>query len=465
MGLHKVPRILIAAPASGSGKTLIICGILELFRQMNIEPVSYKCGPDYIDPMFHRNVLGINGSNLDSFFCSDEKLNEIVNGTHGKIAVIEGVMGIYDGVAVDSDAGSCYSIARAVDAGIILVVDARGQGRTVISLIKGILADDSSKLIKGIIINRMSEYFYKKLAPVLEHELDIIRPDVKLIGFIPKLDGINLESRHLGLKMPEEIEGLRQQIELVAGKIAEFCDVNKILEISRYGRPDGDADNIVSDSKRNMKGHEVDITLAIARDEAFCFYYRENIELLEKSGITIKYFSPINDENIPEADGLLLGGGYPELYLDRLSGNISMINSIRDALANGMPCLAECGGFMYLHDSIRDDKNQTYKMAGVIKGDCFYTGHLVRFGYITLNDSEKQNNSAIAGMRGHEFHYYDSTSNGEAYIAVKPDGSKQWKCMISDGVSYMGYPHLYYPSKPQFIDQFIENMKKYKEKV
>lgn len=480
-------KILIAATSSGSGKTLLTCGMLHLLKKLNMNPMSYKCGPDYIDPMFHRKVLGINGSNLDSFFSSDKQLKEIVDRGAGDIAVIEGVMGIYDGLSVDSDEGSSYSVARAVGANIVLVIDAKGQGRTIIPVIKGILSEDSSKLIKGIILNRMSGYYYEKLKPVLEKELAKVRADVKVLGFVPKMEGINLDSRHLGLKMPDEIKDIKVQIETVAESIYTNCDVESLLKIAEDCNETsvniksitakiGDKVDIKTDADQNEKMVDitfdaalyekiVDITLAIARDEAFCFYYRDNISMLEEAGVKIKYFSPIEDKKLPDADGMLLGGGYPELHLEKLSKNSSMLKSIKEALDSGMPCLAECGGFMYLHEKIRDDLNQEYSMVGAIEGECYNTGHLVRFGYITLTDDaslESEHKSIYDGIKGHEFHYYDSTNNGETCMAVKPDKSKQWKCMISNGINYWGFPHLYYPSKPEFIYEFIENMIKWK---
>lgn len=491
MGLHNKDRVLIAATSSGSGKTLLTCGILEIMKQLNKNPVSFKCGPDYIDPMFHRNVLGVNGSNLDSFFSAPDELRDIVDSSQGGIAIIEGVMGIYDGSGVDSYEGSCYSVAKAIQAPVILVVDAKGLGRTVISLIKGILLDDDSRLIKGIILNRMTENYFSKIKDVLEYEIHKTRSDIEILGFVPKIDGINLDSRHLGLKMPEEIADIKEQICKVADSIRKNCDIEKILEIASHDKVDISAKetgaalvdikqknnsinlencdcskNSVNITKSAMHTNTVDINLAVARDDAFCFYYKENIELLEKLGVKIKYFSPINDKEVPEADGLLLGGGYPELHLKQLSGNESMLKSIRLAMDKGIPTLAECGGFMYLHDSIKNQLEQEFKMVGAIQGSCFYTGHLVRFGYVTLQiaeDDHTQAHKAIDGMKGHEFHYYDSTNNGDSCIATKPDGLKQWPCMISDGISCMGFPHLYYNSNPEFIQKFVENMRKYHE--
>ena len=510
MGLHNKSRILIAATSSGSGKTLITCGILRLLKQLNMDPVSFKCGPDYIDPMFHRTVLKVDSSNLDSFFLPPEELNEIVDNSQGKIAVIEGVMGIYDGSTVDSYEGSCYSVAKAVHAPVILVVDAKGAGRTIISLIKGILADDDCRLIKGIILNRMSGYYYKKIAGVLEKEIGKLRDDVGLLGFLPKLDGIGIDSRHLGLKMPEEICDIDSQIDTVAAAIKENCDIDKLLEISRAEvNVDGTTFNAVNITKDIGKNEQVDITqhsgsgievdithcsddtilvditLAVARDSAFCFYYKENIEQFEKLGVNIQYFSPLEDKQLPDADGILLGGGYPELYLERLSANKSMLESVKTAIDSKIPVLAECGGFMYLHDCIEDSEGKEYAMAGVIQGKCKDTGHLVRFGYITLEESAASEaagdtsagadsmntesagaghaQSPVSGIKAHEFHYYDSTNNGAACVARKPDGSKTWECMISDGVSYMGFPHLYYKSKPEFVIKFVEAMRKYHE--
>ena len=465
---------MIAAPSSGSGKTTFTCGLLRILKDMGLDPVSYKCGPDYIDPMFHRQVLEIGSRNLDSYLMNETQIKHALGAAGNHPAVVEGVMGIYDGTDVRGISGSSYEIALMCRIPIILCLDARGTGRTLISIIKGILADDTGHLIKGIVLNRISPGFYEKTAPVLTGELaDAGYHDVRLLGFMPKADEIAIGSRHLGLMLPGEIPDIRERIAGIARLITGHIDIDSILRI--MDKPGENAESVADDETgRGTPGTDTseaftsgaDIpkpVLAVARDEAFCFYYQDNIELLEQMGVEVKYFSPIHDERIPEdADGLLLGGGYPELFLKELAGNRSMLDSVRNAIRGGMPSLAECGGFMYLHESVYDRDGTGYSLTGVIDGECRYTGHLVRFGYMYIRSCDEPEGpaSALPGIRGHEFHYYESSLNGDACTCAKPDGT-EWKGMIADSVSLWGFPHLYYGSKPEFAEAFTNSMRRY----
>ena len=210
----------------------------------------------------------------------------------------------------------------------------------------------------------------------------------------------------------------------------------------------------------------VPLTLAVAYDEAFCFYYRENLELFESLGIEIEYFSPMHDHKLPDnAAGLLLGGGYPELHLKTLASNGQMLEAIRDAIGDGMPSLAECGGFMYLHDEIESMEGAGYKMAGVIRGSCRYTGHLANFGYVSIEDAAGDGADdfcgSLTGLRGHEFHYYESTAKAEDLDLLKPSSGRRYRGMIAGSNRLWGFPHFYYPSNPAIVGAFAERMKRY----
>ncbi len=465
---------MIAAPSSGSGKTVFTCGLLRVLKDMGLEPVSYKCGPDYIDPMFHRQVLEIGSRNLDSYLMSEAQIKHALGMSGTRPAVIEGVMGIYDGSDVSGLSGSSYEIALMCRIPVILCVDARGTGRTLISIIRGILADDTGHLIRGIGLNRISPGFYEKIAPVLTVELaDVGFRDVRLLGFMPKADEIAIGSRHLGLMLPGEISDIRDRIAGFARLINAHIDIDAILQImDEFGEnaEKAEGDNSGLDTMRTDTlgaftpgACTRKPVLAVARDEAFCFYYQDNIEVLEQMGVEVRFFSPIHDEHIPEdADGLLLGGGYPELYLKELAGNSSMLDSVRCAIRGGMPSLAECGGFMYLHKKVYDPDGAGFSMAGIIDGECRYTGHLVRFGYMYIKSCDEPEGPAtvIPGIRGHEFHYYESSLNGDACTCAKPNGT-EWKEMIADSVSLWGFPHLYYGSNPGFAKAFVNSMQAY----
>lgn len=473
-------RIMIAAPRSGSGKTTITCALLEALKDRGCSPISFKVGPDYIDPMFHKKILGIDSRNLDIYFSESDGIRDVMSEVGDSFAVIEGVMGLYDGANVDGTYGSSYEVAAVVQAPIVLVIDASGVGRTIISLIKGMILDDINYLIKGIILNKINEGFYEKLKPVLEEELSKVRDDIKLLGFFPKDPSLCIDSRHLGLKLPNEINDIKEKLSDAAAELEKHVDIQSLISImegaDRVKIGDAEIEEPVHFS--NDVGGEKntqELTLAVASDEAFCFYYKDNLELFEKSGVKLKFFSPIADEKLPEeCDGILIGGGYPENYLEDLSQNKSMLASIKNALDKGIPSLAECGGFMYLHKQITDMNGNSYEMVGSIDGNCHYAGHLVRFGYMEIEavnqhlweqDSSQDNRDLIdslVGMRGHEFHYFDSSMNGDLFVAGKPNKEKKWNCMIMQNNGIWGFPHFYYKSNSEFIKLFIKKMKEVK---
>ena len=460
----KLPRVMIAAPKSGSGKTLITCGLLEALKRRGTDVRAYKCGPDYIDPMFHRSVLGIPGGNLDTFFSSDDEIRQTIAECGSEAAVIEGVMGIFDGVTGMQGKGSCYDVAAVSETPVVLVIDVKGMGQTMLSVIKGILLDDTALLIRGIVLNRISRGYFEQMKPVIEDALEKISVnrgrDVRLLGGIPASKNINLESRHLGLLMPQDITDLREQLSLAADLLEEYLDMDVLAGIMQ------EAPDLSDDSAQERQAAESDgPCLAVARDEAFCFYYEENLRMLENAGIRIKEFSPLHDKGIPaDADGLLLGGGYPELHAAELSSNAEMRESVRSALDSGMPGLAECGGFMYLLDELTDKDGHAYPMAGVIDGHTEWTGRLSRFGYATVSGIREDTLLSGLSVKAHEFHYYDSSNNGSDAIAVKPGSGRSWECIHSGKTHIWGYPHLWYPSCPQLAERFRDAMEEYRKK-
>lgn len=448
-------RIMIAAPKSGSGKTMITCGLLQALLDREEKVLAYKCGPDYIDPMFHRRVLGIPGRNLDTFFTGEEKTRELFleSSTEGSFCVMEGVMGLFDGLGGIREEGSSYHLAKVTRTPILLVVDAKGMGRSVLALLAGFLTYDEEKLIKGVLFNRMAKGYYEILKPLIEEELHL-----PVVGYLPEQKELTLESRHLGLLMPGEVENLQDKMKRLAEVLTKTVDMEKILQIGRA------ACDLRGDTKTEWTGREEiapTIKIAVAMDEAFCFYYEENLRLLEKLGAELVFFSPLWEKELPEGvSGLLLGGGYPELYAEALSANESMRESIKKTVEGGMPTLAECGGFLYLHETLKP-KEEVFPMAGVLPGKGFNAGKLVRFGYIEIE--EKQSNFLPPGekIRGHEFHYYDTEYNGEDCLAIKPVTGRSYPCIVSNKTCFLGFPHLYYPSNPDFVGNFIKKAKEY----
>ena len=490
----KTPGVMIAAVKSGSGKTTITCAFLKQLLCRKKHPVSFKCGPDYIDPMFHEQVLKIPSKNLDTFFSDEpqiQALYEMELPGHD-IAVLEGVMGLYDGLGGIREEGSSYHLAATLDVPVILVVDAHGMGKSVIALIAGFLQYDGKKLIKGVILNRTSKMFFDTIAPLIEEELSI-----KALGCIPNEKELTLGSRHLGLILPEELEELNFQMEKAGQLLEKYVDVDAMIGIAdcalREKEESGKVKtfskaisnkeqelydiydfkpNIILETAYGKQKNTISPRIAVAKDEAFCFYYRDNLRMLEYYGTELVFFSPLHDEKLPEnIHGLLLGGGYPELYAKELAENVSMRKSIKEALEQHLPSLAECGGFMYLHETLTDKDGKKYPMAGVIPAECQYMGKLVRFGYVEVQMPEgllmektdgKPNTDKI---KAHEFHYFDSTANGEDCIAKKPVTGRSWKCVHASEDHFWGFPHLYYPSNPKFVEWFLECAEKYRKTV
>lgn len=482
-----VPRILIAAPASGSGKTLVTCGLLEIFKRRGLCCTAFKCGPDYIDPMFHRYVLGISGGNLDSFFLSPGQVKELFfRCSQGSgIVVIEGVMGYYDGLSADSDRVSSYEIAGITDTPVILVADGKGSSLSLAALVRGFLTYKKDSRIRGVILNRVSQTVADRLRPTLE-ELGI-----RYLGAISEWEDAKMESRHLGLTIPEEQEHLREKIAKIGRRMEQCLDIEGILELAGtapdLGAGSGEGSGRGSEEdpgtrvfwNNGFSGIEGEKSeeqrpekqrperqrpeeqrledqkpgkIAVAMDEAFCFYYQENLELLRKAGWELACFSPLRDRQLPEGiSGILLGGGYPEVYAKQLSDNHAMLEEIRSSAEKGIRLIAECGGFLYLHRTLAGTDGKTYPMAGVIGAEAFPRERLTRFGYISL----KNPGTETEIFRGHEFHYWESTSPGSDWKAVKPDGRRSWDCMYVTDQLLAGFPHLYYPSNPGWILDFL----------
>ncbi len=445
------PRIMIAAPGSGSGKTIITCALLRILERRGLKVTSFKCGPDYIDPMFHRSVLGIPSRNLDLFLAGDGGvLRALSKGCRGKdIAVIEGVMGLFDGMSMSSSDNSSYDMALKTGTPIIFVVNCGGMGRSIIPLIKGFAQFGKDKLIKGVILNNTSGKVYEMLKDKILEETG-----VQAIGFLPKLKDLKIGSRHLGLILPSEIPDLLETVDAVADALLDTLDVDGLLEIA------GSAAEISFAKENDIEVQEWEpVRLGIARDEAFCFYYEDNLELLRKMGAELVFFSPIHDRCLPAANGYIFGGGYPELFAKELSANISMLESIKAAADAGIPILAECGGFLYLGRTLRDEAGDEFKMAGIFQMDSYMTGKLSHFGYVNVEALE-DTPYLMKGesIRGHEFHYYDTSNNGETCSVMKANGAGRWNGYMSVGNLFGGFAHLYYHSNPEFIKRFFEHL-------
>ena len=442
-----LPRLLIAAPASGSGKTTLTCALLCLAAQAGKTPCAFKCGPDYIDPMFHREVLGVPSTNLDLFFLSEGQIRTLMaqRSSGCTLAILEGVMGLYDGVR-GSDLASSYHLARATQTPILLVVEAQGTALTLAAVIQGLVQFRKDTWIGGVILNGCERKLFTFLRPVLERETGI-----PVLGHLPKLPASALERRHLGLVTPADAQAASEKLFRVAEQLADCVDLQGIWAVAEHAPP------LKYDPQPCQASVERRIRIALARDRAFCFYYEENLSLLTAMGAELVPFSPLSDPELPEGCcGLYLGGGYPELWARTLSENHSLRQSLRRQGGKGLPILAECGGFLYLQQELTDSQGTAWPMVGLLDGRSAPAGKLCRFGYLNLtpvqDTSYLRRGESIAG---HEFHYWDSTCLGNACLALHPNGGDGTACCVASGGIFAGFPHLYLPSCPDFARRFV----------
>ena len=455
-------RLMLTAGASGSGKTLITCGLLQLLKEKGLKVSCFKCGPDYIDPMFHSAVLGVPSGNLDTFFTPGRTAASLFSaqaeGTD--LAVLEGVMGYYDGLGGISTKASAYDVACTVDTPAVLIVPGSGTSVSAAAYVRGFLTFRENSRIRGVILNRISSGMYGRMKRVIQEETG-----VRVLGYVPEMTDCVLKSRHLGLVMPEEIPELKGRLHRLAAVMDETLDLPALLALAREAGPGIFAPS--EEEKRQKTGSECTafprkavkpgVRIGIARDEAFCFMYTANLAYLKDAGAEPVFFSPLHDEKLPPGlDGLILYGGYPELHAGDLSKNVSMLESVREHLMKGLPCLAECGGFLYLHRELEDMDGHFRPMVGVIPGKGFRTKRPVRFGYIELTaDRPVFGVLPDQAVPSHEFHYYDSDCCGSAFTARKPLSEKSWSCIHVTENLLAGFPHLFYPACPQLAAAFL----------
>lgn len=427
--------IIISSNCSGGGKTTFTLGLMKLLKNKGYDVQGYKVGPDYIDSGFHSEITGKQSRNLDLHLMGEEGVKASFLRGSGDFGVIEGVMGLYDGVSI-TEKGSTYSISKLLsDTPIVLVLTPKAQCTTLAAEINGIKNFKNANII-GVVFNAVNEKYYELLKAVVEENCD-----VKVLGYIPKDDSIKLESRHLGLVQSVEVNNMVDKIERCAKLIEENIDITYLLQNSK---------EVKLEVKDRFHLDDRKINIAIAYDEAFRFYYKENLELLEEIG-NVSYFSPIKDEKLPEnIDFLYLGGGYPEVFKEKLTQNTSMRNSIKEALEKGLKCYAECGGLMYLTERIED-----CEMVGFFRGYTYMTKSLQRFGYSNVEiQGEKIN------INCHEFHKSDVDIKEERIYNVTKESwngnTLKWNCGYKKENTIAGYPHIHFFGNMEFLKWLIE---------
>ncbi|MGN1003989.1 MAG: cobyrinate a,c-diamide synthase [Oscillospiraceae bacterium] len=441
---RRIPRLLLAGTNSGCGKTTVACAVLQALVNRKLRVGAFKCGPDYIDPMFHSRIIGAKSANLDLFFFDENTMRGLLarSAADCDVSVIEGVMGYYDGMGLTSTRASSYEVARASNSPVVLVVNARGSSLSILATIHGFLTFCPDSGIRGVILNQCTAMTYEALARAIRERFD---GRVEPLGYLPPMPDCALESRHLGLVTAAEVAGLKEKMAALAEQAEKTIDLDGLLKLAEGAEP-------VCYEPVELPHYDTPVRIAVARDKAFCFYYEDSLQALRDMGAELVEFSPLADERLPEnIQGLYLGGGYPELYAERLSENRSIRDSIRTALERGLPCIAECGGFMYLTQAIAG-----HPMVGFLPGECFDTGKLRRFGYVTLK-AKTDNLLCKAGdeIRGHEFHHWDATVPGDSFTAFKSTG-KSWDCVVATDRLYAGYPHFHFYANPAFAKGFYE---------
>ena len=458
-------KFMITAPSSNTGKTAVTCGLLSLLERKGFDPCAFKCGPDYIDPMFHRSVMGIQSNNLDVFLAGEDGVrNVFAHYSKGHdAAVCEGVMGYYDGRTVGSTEASAWHVASLLDIPAILVVRPKGAALTLAAIIKVLAEFRNPSRICGVIFNDCSEMFYKTYAPSIEAESGI-----PVLGYLPHMEEAGFESRHLGLMTAEEIDDLAERIVTIGYKMDETIDLERLIQVTGWQNRQTSAADTDSASNKDpsLQVSGEPVTIAIARDGAFNFIYEETIAAFERAGAEIAFFSPLTDDAVPEGTcGIYLPGGYPELYGKELEANTAMRSAIRQAIQDRMPTIAECGGFLYLSDTLEDENGNPWNMVGALPGRSANTGRLVRFGYGRIS-SEEDNMLLKKGeqLPVHEFHYWDTTDTGCDMHFAKATGAKEWDFGFASDTLYAGFPHLYPAGSDGLIaKRFVEAARNYKK--
>lgn len=439
-------RILIAGTGSGCGKTTVTSAVLRALMRRGVPLRAYKCGPDYIDPMFHTAALGIPSRNLDLFFEDEAGVCAQLFRTlpAGAVGVIEGAMGFYDGVSGMTDTASAAHLARVAGIPAVLVARPKGQSLSLAAMLKG-FREFAPNTARGVILNGVSRAMYSFYRQIAEQS------GLKAYGYLPETPQAVLPDRHLGLVTAGEVPDLQQKLDALADAAEEGIDLDGLLALAHEAGPLSDAAAPLPPPCGKP------VRIAVSQDAAFCFTYADNLDVLRALGAELLPFSPLADTALPQrADGLYLLGGYPELHASRLAENVSMRDSVRRAVQGGLPTVAECGGFLYLLEALAGADGQPYPMAGALPGQARLTDRLQPFGYITLT-AVRDSLLARKGdaIRAHEFHYAHASDAGSAFLAEKPSG-RQWPCVHATETLYAGFPHLYFRSNPDFAVRFLQ---------
>ncbi|OYD08811.1 cobyrinate a,c-diamide synthase [Paludifilum halophilum] len=453
------PRVVIAGTESGVGKTTVTLGLMAALKQRGLKVQGFKAGPDYIDPGYHTAVTGRSSRNLDTWMMSGDTMREIFlrGGEGADISVVEGVMGLFDGQDPRSDRGSTAEIAVRLDCPVLLIVDVRSMARSAAAVVLGYQSLNPSVRVAGVIANRAGgEGHYRLVKEAIEQECG-----VPVLGWLERDEKLEMEERHLGLIPALERGACDELFRHAAEAVEKGVDLKTVLAQAQKASP-------LSLPERQMFASHGDRPhasprIAVARDAAFHFYYPENLELLEQFGATLLEFSPLAGEPVPEeADGLYIGGGFPEEFVDDLSCQERVRRDLRSRIQQGLPTYAECGGFMFLCQRIIDRKGKSHPMAGVIPATVRMTDRLAALGYrevTALRDTLLLTKGEKA--RGHEFHY-SVLAEGPPGVPAYEEKSRfgRGETGFVQGNLLAGYTHLHFASNPRMVERWLSHVKK-----
>lgn len=454
--------IIISSNCSEGGKTTFTLGLMKVLKSRNFHVQGYKVGPDYIDTAFHKAVTGIASRNLDTFLMGEEGVKKSFQKGSGNIGIIEGVMGLYDGIGA-SEKGSTYHVSKLLgNMPIVLVLSPKGQSASICAEISGFKNYKDANIV-GVVLNSVSEKYYNLLKYAIEKNCNL-----KVFGYIPKTPEIALSSRHLGLVQSMEILNLEEKLDICANLMEKYVDIDGIINATQEYKisTDGDLNNSFKEDDKQKSFESLkeesknrNFKIGVALDKAFSFYYKDNLEALENLGEVV-YFSPINDKELPQnLDFLYIGGGYPEVFKKELENNYSMRKSIKDALDGGLRCYAECGGLMYLTESIDGSE-----MVGFFHGDSTMTNKLQNFGYCKVKiDNKCFNNRSIKDnefeINAHEFHKskvdLDEDNVYEVEKTLYNGEVLKWKCGYFKNNTLGGYAHINFLGNEELLKALV----------
>jgi cobyrinic acid a,c-diamide synthase len=462
--------IVIAGTASGVGKTLVTLGLISVFRRKGLKVQPFKVGPDFIDPGYHTLASGLSSRNLDGWMLSTDRVQEtfLKHTRQSDLAIVEGVMGLFDGSDGKSEKGSTAQIAKLLDLPVILVVDARSMARSVGAVVYGFEQYDPKINVAGVIFNRVgSSKHYEYL-----HDAVTVRCSAKVLGYLSRHEALQLPERHLGLVTAGEFGLPKNLMNHLIHEVESHVKIDEILLTAKRHSFAKNLGSGISAIPAQILSKPVfpAVRLAVASDDAFSFYYPDNLDLLSELGVDLCYFSPMRDISLPEGiHGIYLGGGYPEIYAGALAANQAIRKEIRQAAEEGLPIYAECGGLMYLTRAIQDPDGRAHEMVGLFPTEARMLKKRKALGYVEVRLAQ----DCLLGragwtIRGHEYHYSELTSDllhqnihGVYELLVRNENAPR-----KEGYQYRNvlasYVHLHFGSNPNVAQSIADHLRKRK---